>query len=117
METPLHRFVRIQRLRGVRDRVVGELPVARSAEVLELAHPADASEHSLWQRNTWVPEPYGNGGAQIYANDIDGDGDADILTSKNAHGYGLAWFEQVKDAVRSVNRNATTPPPVVPATR
>ncbi len=60
-------------------------------------HPADASDHALWQRRTWRPASYGNGGAQIYANDIDGDGDADILTSKNAHGYGLAWFEQMPD--------------------
>lgn len=59
--------------------------------------PADTSGSKLWQRNTWAPEPYGNGGAQIYANDIDGDGDADILTSKNAHGYGMAWFEQMPD--------------------
>ncbi|TWT74340.1 PVC-type heme-binding CxxCH protein [Allorhodopirellula solitaria] len=60
-------------------------------------HPGEASTHALWQRNTWLPEPYGNGGAQIYANDLDGDGDADILTSKNAHGYGMAWFEQMPD--------------------
>lgn len=59
--------------------------------------PADASEAVMWQRNTWAAEPYGNGGSQIYANDIDGDGDADILTAKNAHGYGLAWFEQMPD--------------------
>ncbi len=59
--------------------------------------PADASDFALWQRNTWLPEPYGNGGAQIHAYDIDGDGDADILTSKNAHGYAMAWFEQMPD--------------------
>lgn len=36
------------------------------------------------------------GGAQIYATDVDGDGDADLITSIHAHGYGLAWFEQAK---------------------
>lgn len=33
------------------------------------------------------------GGAQMLVFDADGDGDNDIVTSLNAHGYGLAWFE------------------------
>ncbi|MCC7474601.1 MAG: VCBS repeat-containing protein [Pirellulales bacterium] len=33
------------------------------------------------------------GGAQMYVVDYDGDGDNDVLTSKNAHGFGLSWFE------------------------
>ncbi|MCA9262754.1 MAG: VCBS repeat-containing protein [Planctomycetales bacterium] len=46
-------------------------------------------------QQTW---PYhaadlGNGGAQMYAYDVDGDGDNDVITSIEAHGYGLAWFE------------------------
>ena len=36
---------------------------------------------------------FGEGGAQMYAYDVDGDGDQDIITSIQAHGYGLAWFE------------------------
>jgi putative membrane-bound dehydrogenase-like protein len=35
------------------------------------------------------------GGAQMYAYDIDGDGDNDVVTSKAAHAYGLAWFENL----------------------
>lgn len=35
------------------------------------------------------------GGAQIYVDDIDGDGDADIVSALHAHEWGLAWFEQV----------------------
>ena len=35
------------------------------------------------------------GGAQMYAYDIDGDGDSDVVTSENAHGYGLVWFENI----------------------
>ncbi|MEX0642222.1 MAG: VCBS repeat-containing protein [Pirellulales bacterium] len=35
------------------------------------------------------------GGAQMFAFDVDGDGDHDVVTSKNAHGYGLSWFENV----------------------
>ncbi len=37
------------------------------------------------------------GGAEMYAYDVDGDGDNDIITSLAAHDYGLAWFEQVRD--------------------
>jgi len=38
------------------------------------------------------------GGAQMYVYDVDGDGDNDVITSENAHGYGLAWFEQLDQA-------------------
>lgn len=34
------------------------------------------------------------GGAQMFAYDVDGDGDNDVVTSLQAHGWGLAWFEQ-----------------------
>lgn len=36
------------------------------------------------------------GGAQMFVRDLDGDGDADFVTSIHAHGYGLAWFEQAR---------------------
>jgi hypothetical protein len=48
----------------------------------------------------WTPNPfkYGTkGGAQMFATDVDGDGDADVVTALDAHGWGLAWFEQVRD--------------------
>ena len=32
----------------------------------------------------------------MYAYDIDGDKDSDVITSLDAHGYGLSWFEQVR---------------------
>lgn len=35
------------------------------------------------------------GGAEMYAYDVDGDGDNDVITSLSAHAFGLAWFEQV----------------------
>ena len=41
---------------------------------------------------------FNNGGAQMYAYDVNGDGLNDVITSQAAHGYGLAWFEQKKDA-------------------
>ena len=39
----------------------------------------------------------GPGGADMFAYDFDGDGDNDIYTSAAAHGYGLTWFEQIKE--------------------
>ncbi len=34
------------------------------------------------------------GGAEMFAYDVDGDGDSDVITSLAAHEYGLAWHEQ-----------------------
>ncbi|MEO5912859.1 MAG: VCBS repeat-containing protein [Luteolibacter sp.] len=46
---------------------------------------------------TWHKEPFaGQGGSQMLVFDADGDGDNDVITSLNAHGYGLAWYENVK---------------------
>jgi hypothetical protein len=48
----------------------------------------------------WAPHPFrfgDKGGAQMFAADVDGDGDADVITALDAHGWGLAWFEQVKE--------------------
>lgn len=35
------------------------------------------------------------GGAQIFCDDLDEDGDTDVITSLHAHEWGLAWLEQV----------------------
>ena len=34
------------------------------------------------------------GGAQMFADDLTGNGKADVITAINAHGWGLAWFRQ-----------------------
>ena len=34
------------------------------------------------------------GGAQMYAYDVNGDGLNDVITSLDAHGWGLSWYEQ-----------------------
>ena len=55
---------------------------------------------SLEEGKEWVKHPHDfskQGGAQMYGYDFDGDGDNDVLTSLHAHGYGLAWYENVKD--------------------
>ncbi len=49
----------------------------------------------------WIIHPAklstGYGGAEMYAYDVDGDGDSDVITSENAHDFGLSWYEQVND--------------------
>tara|TARA_R110002049_G_scaffold4601_5_gene32501 strand:+ start:693918 stop:699713 length:5796 start_codon:yes stop_codon:yes gene_type:complete len=55
--------------------------------------------HQLTSR--WMPHTVsfteGYGGAEMYAYDVDGDGDNDIITSHRAHEFGLGWYEQVND--------------------
>ncbi len=55
-----------------------------------------------WDRKTpWEYHQYPfapeQGGAQMFTYDVDGDGDNDVVTSMNAHGYGLSWHEQIMD--------------------
>ncbi|HVU49767.1 MAG TPA: VCBS repeat-containing protein, partial [Polyangia bacterium] len=38
------------------------------------------------------------GPSQMYGYDVDGDGDQDVITALNAHGYGVAWFENKNGA-------------------
>ncbi len=68
----------------------------------------DLLEHSGWWEQpanlvpvtTWTRHEadFGPGGAQMYAYDVNGDGLNDVITTIEAHGYGLAWFEQVREA-------------------
>ena len=39
---------------------------------------------------------FGKGGSNMFAYDVDGDGDNDIITCIHAHQYGLSWFEQTE---------------------
>jgi hypothetical protein len=41
-----------------------------------------------------IPEPRSNAAGNIYIYDVDGDGDADILTGAG-HDYGVYWWEQI----------------------
>lgn len=56
--------------------------------------PESLQGDPLWRKHAF--DFSGPGGAQMYAYDFDGDGDNDVLTSLAAHGYGLAWYEQVE---------------------
>jgi hypothetical protein len=60
------------------------------------------TNHDWWENpgddsvKEWKKHPLsmGGGGAQIHVYDVDGDGKNDIITSLEAHGNGLAWFQQ-----------------------
>jgi hypothetical protein len=49
----------------------------------------------------WSSNPFrfsnGKGGAQMFAYDVDGDGDNDVISALDAHGWGLAWYEQFRE--------------------
>lgn len=40
----------------------------------------------------------GAGGSEMAVYDVNGDGQNDVVTALSAHGYGLAWYEQKRDA-------------------
>jgi hypothetical protein len=73
----------------------GDLDGDQRADVLEATgfwrQPAALVSDPLWTR---ADQAFGPGGAQMATYDVDGDGDADVVTTLAAHGYGLAWYEQ-----------------------
>ena len=76
---------------------VGDLNGDRRLDVIDKQFwwEQPAADSKGWKQHQWAVEPYGRGGAQIHVYDVDGDGDQDVITSHNAHGYGLSWFERV----------------------
>ena len=62
--------------------------------------PSPGSDQTSW---TYHPVAFGRygrgmmGGSVMAVYDVNGDGLNDIVTSLNAHGWGLAWFEQKRD--------------------
>lgn len=52
----------------------------------------DGDGEAAW---THHPADFGPGGAQMYAYDVDGDGLNDVITTLEAHGWGMAWYRQV----------------------
>jgi hypothetical protein len=54
--------------------------------------PPKGSTQETW---TFHPETFGGrGGAEMAVYDVNGDGLNDVVTALDAHGFGLAWFEQ-----------------------
>jgi putative membrane-bound dehydrogenase-like protein len=59
-----------------------------------LRQPESLANGAAWQLNDFVFSP--GGGAQMYVYDVNGDGLNDVITGLAAHGYGLAWYEQIR---------------------
>jgi hypothetical protein len=63
--------------------------------------PASGGDQKPWR---YHPEAFGRwtrasaGGAEIGVFDVNGDGLNDVVTSLQAHGWGLSWFEQKRSA-------------------
>ncbi|MGJ8678665.1 MAG: ThuA domain-containing protein [Akkermansiaceae bacterium] len=57
--------------------------------------PVDINSQEIW---TFHAYSFANSAAQIQVFDVDGDGDNDLVTALRAHGYGMAWYEQIVDA-------------------
>jgi hypothetical protein len=72
----------------------GRLDVLHAGGWLE--QPAADADKSRWPaHDAKFTDSYG--GAEMYAYDVDDDGDNDVITSLAAHDFGLAWYEQVRD--------------------
>lgn len=76
---------------------VGDVNGDKRMDILEKdgwwEQPKSLEGDPVWTRHA---QNFGTGGAHMYAYDVDGDGDNDVITSLAAHGYGLAWYENVK---------------------
>jgi len=69
----------------------GRVDIIEAGGVWE--QPASLAGEPVWKKH---PAAFGNG-AQFYAYDVNADGLPDVIGSLAAHGYGLAWWEQVRE--------------------
>ncbi|MGA3239857.1 MAG: FG-GAP-like repeat-containing protein [Bryobacteraceae bacterium] len=68
--------------------------------------PAAGSKQELW---TYHPQAFSRasrtapGGSVMAVYDVNGDGLNDVVTSLSGHGFGLAWYEQKRDAAGNIS--------------
>ena len=65
-----------------------------------------AGSDGPWKYHPEVWGRYGHGiagGAAMEVYDVNGDGLPDVVTSLDAHGWGLAWYEQKRDAQGNIS--------------
>lgn len=64
--------------------------------------PASLKGDPLWKYHPYLFSfnPYHSrenlGGSMMFVDDLNGDGKADVVSALESHGWGLAWFEQIK---------------------
>lgn len=65
-------------------------------------HPKPGSNQETW---TYHPVAFSDrgGGSVMAVYDVNGDGLNDVVTSLAGHGFGLAWFEQKRDAQGNIS--------------
>jgi len=65
-------------------------------------HPSAGSSEAAWKYHPVAFGRYGRGkrmgGSVMAVYDVNGDGLNDVVTVLDAHGWGMAWFEQKRDA-------------------
>ncbi len=70
--------------------------------------PETKTPETLWEYHPVAFGRYGNRGSNIGGTlmavfDANGDGLNDVITNLNVHGFGLAWFEQVRDKTGKIS--------------
>jgi hypothetical protein len=68
--------------------------LAVSLLLTALAPAASAADPVRWERRVLTDRYYTDG---VTAGDVNRDGRNDVVTALDAHGWGLAWFEQARD--------------------
>ena len=61
--------------------------------------PSEGLQQPMWK---FHPAAFGRGGAEMAVYDVNGDGLNDVVTSLQAHGFGLSWFAQTRDADKNI---------------
>jgi hypothetical protein len=70
--------------------------------------PAGGPDQGMWiyhgdSFGRLTRSPQHPGGAKIGVTDFNGDGLNDVVSSLSAHGWGLAWYEQIRDAAGKIS--------------
>jgi len=62
-----------------------------------------AGSDQQWKYHSEAFGRFGRGGALMAVYDVNGDGLNDVVTSLSAHGWGMAWYEQKRDAQGNIS--------------
>jgi hypothetical protein len=68
--------------------------------------PPAGSNQEPWKYHPQAFGRYGRGivgGAGMFVYDVNGDGLNDVVTVLNSHGFGMAWYEQKRDAAGTIS--------------